>query len=262
MNLAELKEKFPLPFELLDTQEEDINQLLLLDKALIDLPVGYGKTVIATYTALGHECDRILVTLPPILITQWTRWIQSIPNIGSAIGYCGAVTKRKEIALDKYRWIFVSYGILKNDFKQLAAWLSTGRKGGVIVDEAHALKNSSSKLFEEIRELSLIHNTWLMTGTPSSNPLDNYSYIKIKTPSIYRNYAQFERIHVEKIDSFMNPSGFINLDLMSDNLRINCVYRDKADVHKHLKARTYPIYYQLSDLTLDKAISRLPIIFS
>ena len=246
MNLDQLIATYPLPFTLLDYQKEDITTLLGLDHALVDLPVGAGKTVVATYVALGHECDRILITLPPILIAQWVRWIHSIPGAGKALGYAGSIKERGDMVLSDHRWVIASFAILKNDYKRLSEWVSSGNRGAVVVDECHNLKNSSSKLFRNVRELSLSHKTWLMTGTPMSSPKDAYAYIKIKTPNVYRNQGQFERIHVEERDFFKQPTKWANLELMQQNLRLNSVYRDKSDIHKHLQSRTWPVYYQLS----------------
>ena len=246
VNLDQLIATYPLPFTLLDYQKEDITTLLGLDHALVDLPVGAGKTVVATYVALGHECDRILITLPPILIAQWVRWIHSIPGAGKALGYAGSIKERGDMVLSDHRWVIASFAILKNDYKRLSEWVSSGNRGAVVVDECQGLKNSSSKLFRGVRELSLSNKTWLMTGTPMSSPMDAYAYIKIKTPNVYRNQGQFERIHVEERDFFKQPTKWTNLELMQQNLRLNSVYRDKSDVHKHLQSRTWPIYYQLS----------------
>lgn len=246
MDLAQLKQNYPLPFTLLETQEQDILNLLKLPKALLDLPVGYGKTVIATYVALGHDCDRILVVMPPILIRQWTRWIDSIPNSGEPLGYAGTPVERKEFQPEGKRWLMCSYQILHRDFQRIKGWLARGQKSAVVVDECQNLKNSGSNLFRHIKELSNDYCTWLMTGTPMSSPNDAYAYIKIKTPEVYRDFDQFERIHVAEYDYFDKAIEWRNLDLLKQNLRMSCVHRDKKDVHKHLKARTWPIYYDLA----------------
>jgi hypothetical protein len=245
MNLSDLKVNYPLPFTLLPTQEEDIEALLELDKALADLPVGYGKTCIATYTALGHESDRILVVVPPILITQWVKWLKGIPNVGGVIGYKGNPKERALIDLYEARWVIVSYAILRLDYKPLSAWVLGGSKPEVIVDECQNLKNSGSKLFGNIFMLSGRASTLLMTGTPLSSPMDAYAYCKIKSPGVYRNLSQFERVHVGAKDFFDKPTKWDNLPLLEQNLRLNGVYRDKLSVHAHLRTRTFPIYYDL-----------------
>ena len=246
MNLDQLIAQYPLPFELLPYQKEDIATLLGMDRALVDLPVGAGKTVVATYVALGHECDRILIAMPPILIVQWVRWIKSIPNAGEVLGYIGNPRERADLSLEGVRWVIVSFDIMRRDYKRLSLWLNTASNGVVAVDECQNLKNSGSKLYQNVRELSLQHKTFMMTGTPMSSPADAYAYIKIKTPNIYRNLGQFERIHVAERDFYKQPTKWQNLDLMQQNLRLNSVYRDKTDIHKHLKSRTWPVYYRLS----------------
>lgn len=246
MNLQELKQRYPLPFTLKETQEEDIQQLLEMPSALLDLPVGYGKTCIATYTVLGHEADKVLVTVPPILTVQWVRWLDSVVGAGQAVAYEGGPKVRKEIDLPSYKWVIASYGILRNDFSRIQSWLGTGQNSKVVVDECQNLKNSSSVLFRNIKELSNDHGTFLMTGTPMSSPMDAYAPIKIKTPHLYRDKSQFERIHVKEVDFFKRPTEWQNLDLLQTNLRMQCVYRDKIEVHGHLEARTWPIYYSLA----------------
>lgn len=246
MNLAELKTKHSLPFSLLDSQEEDIKALLAMPKALMDLPVGYGKTVIATYTALGHECDRILVLVPPILITQWVRWLCSVGSVGNVLGYVGPIKERGLFAIESAKWIVTSYGLFKNDHVKLSNWLFNGNNPSVIVDECQNLKSSGSKLYRGVKYLSNRCRVWLMTGTPLSSPMDAYAYVKIKTPKVYSTKQQFERLHVAAVDFFGGVTAWKNLDLLNKNLRLECVYRDKLSVHKHLKSRLWPVYYDLS----------------
>jgi superfamily II DNA or RNA helicase len=240
---------FPAPYGgvmvLEQMQKEDIVRLAGWRRALGDLPVGYGKTVIATAVSLmlGPSCTVILV--PPILIVQWEKWLNSIPGAGRVVAFEGSPAERSRLDIRAARWIVMSYGIFRNDFKRLVLEL-TGEVM-TIVDEAQIIKNSASATFKAVRDFSAGRDLLLMSGTIMSSPADAYSYIKLNTPERYRSLSHFENVHVEERNIFKQPTKWHNMDLMQTNLNARRVYRSKEEVHASLpKARFIPIYYDLS----------------
>jgi hypothetical protein len=245
----ELLAKHPLPFQLHDMQQEDIQSALTFDRCALFLPVGYGKTVISTTVALAWQEQHRIVLLPPILVNQWVKWLNSIPGSGGAVGYKGTPAQRKEIDLLGNSWWIMSYQIFKNDLPYLTRLLA-GRTYTTLVDEAQNLKNTSSKLFTAVESFSAGRHLLLLTGTELNNPGDAYAYIKLKTPTIYRSRGHFENLHVADRDFFNKPSRWAGLDIITQNLYLQSVQRTKEEVHKHLPKANYlandPYNYDLS----------------
>ena len=252
LTVQALLEMYPLPplptgekFVLHDWQVEDIEKLLQWWRVGVFLPVGAGKTVIGTYVALGWGDDHVVVLVPPILVKQWVKWINSIQNAGGALAYKGTPKQRQEMDLRAQRWIIMSDQIFKNDFSHL---MKVFRPHSVTLlkDEAQGVKNSGSKLWKLVNQFCLGRKLMLMTGTELNKPGDAYGYIKLKTPTVYNSYGAFTNIHVEEKDFFDQPIKWANLGLLQRNLYLQSVQRTKEQVHAHLpKAHYIPLEYDL-----------------
>jgi SNF2 family DNA or RNA helicase len=235
-----------LPFTMTDMQIEDTKQMVHWGRALADLPVGSGKTVVATVAAVMLEPDIVVLAVPPILIVQWCKWLRSLQGVGKVLEYTASPAARKNLDLSDVRWLVTSFGMFRADVKQLQSKLS-GRDVLTVIDEAHCIKNSTSKLHKYVREFSAGQSLLLMTGTPLSGPMDAYAYIKLNTPTIYRNKTHFENIHVETRDFFGGVTKWRALGDMHKNLSLRRVRRTKEEVHAALpKANYIPIYYDLA----------------
>ena len=244
--LEEVIAAHPLPFELTVLQKEDINTLAEWGRALADLPVGSGKTVVATCASLMLGPDTTLIVVPPVLIVQWVKWLRSIPGAGTVVSYDGSPAQRREMQVRGTRWVVLSFQILKNDFDRLVADLKDA-DAMLVVDEAHAVKNSTSKIFKAVRDFSNGRNLLLMTGTPMSSPADAYAYIRLNSPGVYKSLRQFENMHVEERDFFEQPVKWHNLDILQANLSLRRVRRTKEEVHAALPRANYiELTYDLS----------------
>lgn len=246
LSFAEVMLRHHFPFQMAQIQVDDAVKLAAWGRALADLPVGYGKTCIATAAALMRQPETTVVILPPILIVQWGKWLRGIPNMGAIVEYVGSPEQRAAIPVKGARWLIMSYGIFKNDYARLRHDL----KDSVVlslVDEAHAIKSYKSVLHKKITEFSVGRDLFLMTGTPMSSPADGYAYVKMNTPKIYRTFYQFENIHVAERDFFGSVKEWKNLDVLAENLNLRRIHRTKEEVHADLpKANYIPIYYELS----------------
>ena len=232
------------PAQLKDLQVEDINLLAQHGRALGDLPVGYGKTAIATCVSLMLEPPATVVLMPPILTPQWVSWLRAIPGAGRVVEYTGSPAQRRDLQLRGARWIITSYGLFRNDLPRLTKELPNAM---TIVDECQNLKNHKSKLFKGVRDFSEGEPLLLMSGTIMSKPGDGYSYVKLNDPDVYKTYVQFENIHVEERDFFDNPKKWRLLDQLQANLDLSRVKRTKEEVHAHLPAVNYiPLEYKLA----------------
>ena len=247
-----LLEMYPLPplptgepFVLHDWQINDIETCLQWWRVGVFLPVGAGKTVIGTYVALGWGDEFVVVLVPPILVRQWEKWINSIKGSGGALAYKGSPKVRHAFDLKAQRWLVMSDQIFKNDFSRLVKTFR-GHSVTLLKDEAQGIKNSGSQLWKLVNQFTLGQKLMLMTGTEMNKPGDAYGYIKLKTPGVYSSYGMFKNIHVLESDHFDQPIRWGNLDLLQRNLYLQSVQRTKEQVHAHLpKAHYIPLEYEL-----------------
>jgi len=218
-------------FRLTEMQIKLVEQSVLWPKLLNKAEVGCGKTVMSTVTSLMLGYEVTIITCPPILITGWAKWLNKVSE--RVLVYRGTPSERKAMVKDlaKSRWVICSHNIYRDEYEILLRSLKR-KHYELIVDEAHAIRNPKSVLFKKTKDMTLGDaGCQLLTGTPVSKPLDGYSYIKIKTPDVYRSYAQFEAIHVEDRDFFKRPIAFCNLDLLASNLAMQTISATKEEMH-------------------------------
>jgi SNF2 family DNA or RNA helicase len=258
---------YDLPFPLYDFQVEDVNELACLNRTGAYLEPGLGKTVVSTCCALykklpswGRTVDTILVIAPPLLIQQWSRWLKTIkPKNGKPldiVSYQGSPAARKKLKL-KADFVLMSIQIFKKDYQRIREELWYQRLH-VVLDEAHCIKDiktSNYKLYQEfindtcaypLEGHAESHRTHqLLTGTPLNKPLDAYAYIKLIAPIVYRSKGMFDQLHIAGLDSFGNPIGFKNLDLLTNSLMLSSVRHTKEDVLNLPPCTIQPIVYEL-----------------
>ena len=237
---------YRLPFPLYTFQVDAINELADYTGQKLLLDMGTGKTIclvtIALYKMLNGRVDTCIVLMPPILLTNWSRTLSSIPGTTHTI-YRGTPKQRAALPLDR-QFILMSYQIFCRDHEYLAKHV-TGRTL-LACDESTAVKNVGTATYKTVRNWAHDSDIALLSGSPLSSPADGYAPIKLTTPQVYMNLAQFERIHIKSRDFFNNPTEWQNLDLLNANLMLQSVRVLKTDVLKQLPPMTYvPMYYEL-----------------
>ncbi len=252
LTLEQVIDTYPFPHPVLEGQVMTLEPMQKIDivraahwrRVLLDFPVGYGKTVISTAIALMLQPHVTIILVPPILVPQWVAWLESIRGAGKVVGLQGTVRERAVMDLRSAQWVVVSFAIFRNDLERLKAQL--GGEVLTVVDEAHNIKSSKSKLFKAVQGFSAGRDLISMSGTIMSSPADAYAYIKLNTPETYRNVTHFENLHVAERDVFKQPKLWQNLDLMTTNLNARRLYRSKEEVSEGLpKARVIKIHYDL-----------------
>lgn len=231
-------------FQLTEHQRTDAEKFIQWPASLNRYEVGSGKTVLSTVVALMRGCKHKLVIVPPILIRPWVKWLNQVSE--NVVQYQGTPTWRSNLDIENAQWVVASHAIFRMDFKRFKALAKTGDLE-VIVDEAHALKSAKSILFKNVKELTELNNLQMLTGTPTSKPVDAYAYVKLKSPKIYRNISHFEAMHVKARDFFKNPTKWMNLDKLAENFAIQSIARTKEEVHGYNNAPLFPdTTYQLA----------------
>lgn len=241
-----VRERYAFPFELRPYQADAVNAQADFPRDGLYWQVGAGKTsagtVHALYWGLQHNTKRWVVLMPPILLLQWERWIKGITDLTtgthpSVVVYHGTPAKRQVLDL-RVSFILTTYGMLKNDYEHLQAFLKR-EPYGVIADEAEAIKNIRSDTHKAVDGIAEDRPLTLMTGTPITKPGDAYAYLKLVAPGIYRNKRHFDRLHVEEVDEWGNVEKWTNLDLLHENMKVHTSRVLRREVRKDLPPVIY-----------------------
>lgn len=138
-------------FQLTKLQIQDVEQFVQWDSSLNAYEVGGGKTVVASVVALMRGCDQKVVTVPPVLITPWAKWLNKVSE--DVLIYRGTPKQRREMDITKPQWLVMSHAIFRDDHERLSKELADELE--LIVDEAHGLKNPASVLFRKVQRTCL-----------------------------------------------------------------------------------------------------------
>lgn len=242
--------EFPPKVEDRDFQIEHINAQAPLPRFGLYWEVGTGKTFALTCIILYKKLVssvplQAVVLMPPILTTQWRRWIESITDRRTgrrltAVEYKGAPNVRKQLNLNA-DFLLMSTQIFKKDYEYLTS-VFEHRTLVVGVDEATSIKNTETDNHRKVRDFAVGRDLGLLTGTPLSKPMDAYAYIKLISPTVYRSLRHFEALHVAKRDFFGNVVEWANLEMLRENLMLNSSRVLKEQAQPYLKK---PIYDQV-----------------
>lgn len=235
--------RMKLPFDPVMLQKQDALTACYADRFGLFYAVGGGKTLVSTLTALLWNENHNLIICPPILLPQWQAWLLSVNQKDVSI-YSGP--KRTTALLD-HKWVVMSQAIFRDSFVDILAFYK-GKEAVVILDEAQSIKNPKSKLYRSVAQfISPNRRCLMLTATPTSKPQDTYSYMKIKTPSVYRSMGHWENVHVASVDIFGAVTKYKNLDMLAENFALKSITRTKTDLFgDNLDPIYQPILYDLS----------------
>lgn len=134
--------------------------------------VGLGKTVVIAMLIKKLESTlskKVLIVIPPAVRIQWEDTLKEFE-----IGCCDIVSLAK------------LGGVKGNDYEL------------VIVDESHKFKNSESKRYKQLYEISLNKKVILLSATPQNNtPNDLYNQI-----ALFQNVKNSTLPHCKNLQSF------------------------------------------------------------
>lgn len=234
-----------LPFTIAPLQFYDVMQAYHDGRFALFYDVGGGKTLVATLVAMMHG-DSAWGVMPHILIPQWQRWLKRarVPDDQVYVYYGHKRDIQKARAA---RWVLTSHAIFRKDIKTIMSSVGKVRKT-LLLDEAQIIKDPSTKIYAAVRDfVGADGNAVLMTATPTNKPQDTYSYMKIKTPSLYRTMTHWESLHVAERDFFGQISKYANMELLRDNFAMQAAKRDKKELFgMDMVPRIVPVPYELS----------------
>lgn len=159
--------------------------------ALIADDMGLGKTlqVIAAMTQLKEDGElakeKVLAVVPTTLLVNWQREIEKFsPTLKVAI-YHGP---KRKLPKSDFDVLLTSYGTARMDIEVL----KTQRFRLLVIDEAQAIKNSTSSQSQALKELKA-RQVIAMSGTPVENRLMEYwSIFSLVQPRLLGSQKDFK----------------------------------------------------------------------
>ncbi|WP_257161582.1 DEAD/DEAH box helicase [Corynebacterium cystitidis] len=202
-------ERVPIPetvtAELRDYQRRGVDWLYFMSRnnlgAVLADDMGLGKTLqLLSLLAVEHARDEVsgptLVVAPTSVVGNWANEAaRFVPGLKVAVHHGSDRLHGAELveATDKLDVLITSYGVVGRDFSELSQfdW------DHVVLDEAQAIKNSSTRASKAVRSIPARHRIAL-TGTPIENRLSEMrSILDFVNPGILGS-ATFFRNHFAK----------------------------------------------------------------
>ena len=184
----------PNIIELRPYQEEDCASIMQYKAFACFNEQRTGKTPTALQALVRRNVTKILVVCPKSAIYQWveeaTKWT-GLP----AVACIGTKQKRDDIILNwEYGVLIISYGSLKQTKSATGAvsLLLKNKPQGIILDEAHRIKDRKSANATAAFALSCIEYKIALTGTPAPNKPDEvWSILHFLYPNQFKSYWNF-----------------------------------------------------------------------
>lgn len=184
-----------------------------------------GKTPTSIKAMLEKGCKKILVVSPASMVYQWlseaTRWSDL-----QAVVVDGPKAKRERtIQAWTSGFLIIGYECLRRTTRKNDKTFSIEVSGdidyiskhkdidGIILDEAHRIKNHKSNQAEALFELSRkIPNKIALTGTPApGKPMEIYSILHWLYPTIFTGYWRFIDYYFKKESKWGSNGEFTDI---------------------------------------------------
>lgn len=169
-------------------QVETASFLTLNRRAFVFNDPGTGKTFSALWAAdylmkLG-KVRRCLILCPlSIMHDAWMSSIaKSIIHRTAIVAHHAQATRRLEMVQGDYEFVIVNYEGVNLISQEI---INDGRFDLIIVDEANAYKNTTTRRWKTLAKI-LTPDTmlWMMTGTPASqSPMDAFGLARLVNPN-------------------------------------------------------------------------------
>jgi SWI/SNF-related matrix-associated actin-dependent regulator of chromatin subfamily A-like protein 1 len=214
-------------------QVEGVAFLLGRSRAILADDMGLGKTRQAI-VALRHLAPRrpFLVVSPASVKRNWAREIAIVDDRATT-----HVVERGSPLEGRPDWVIINYDILPKhiDILETTPW------GGIVVDEAHYLKNHTSMRSRLVRRLADGAKSrvgadlavFLLTGTPLTNrPRDLFVLLQLVGHPLGRSFLSFAKRYcaAERNEYGWKTGGASNIEELTVQLHGIMLRRSKDDV--------------------------------
>ena len=175
-------------------QVDTASFLTLHRRAFVFNDPGTGKTMSALWAAdylmKLKQVRRCLILCPlSIMHDAWMNGIaKSVIHRTAIAAHHPQASRRIEMVQGDYEFVVVNYDGLNLIAEEI---VNDGRFDLVIIDEANAYKNVSTKRWKTLAKILKPETMlWMMTGTPASqSPLDAYGLAKLVNPNAVPKFA-------------------------------------------------------------------------
>ena len=199
---------WPGRFKPMKHQVDTAAFLTMHKRAFVFSEPGTGKTLAALWTAdylMKTNRVRRCLILCPLSIMQ-SAWMQDLQNSiihrSAIVAHHSQATRRIEMVQGNYEFVITNYDGLNLIADEI---VNDGRFDLIIVDEANAYKNVSTKRWKSLNKI-LRSDTklWMMTGTPASqSPLDAYGLAKMVNPTgVPKFFTAWRDVTMNKVTMF------------------------------------------------------------
>jgi len=198
--------------------------------------MGLGKTVeVLAHILIDKQAGRlkhpVLVVCPTSVLPNWSAEIKRFCPTLRAISFAGLGRMALMDQLKQADIVLTTYGSLLRDIETLAAhdW------HGIILDEAHAIKNPQAKVAECVKKISANYR-FCLTGTPVENHLGElWSEFDFILPGMLGDKTRFAKLIRKPIEK----GGDEQLrKALASRIRPFILRRTKAEVLKELPDKT------------------------
>ena len=198
--------------ELREYQRRGVDWLYWMSKnnvgAVLADDMGLGKTLqllalLAVERARGEAKGPTLVVAPTSVVGNWAREAHRfVPDLKVMVHHGANRAKDRELIeqAEKHDLVVTSYGTISRDFKVLGMveW------DRVVLDEAQAIKNASTRSSKAVRSLASRHRIAL-TGTPVENRLSEMrSILDFCNPGVLGSATFFRNHFASAIEKYQD----------------------------------------------------------
>jgi SNF2 family DNA or RNA helicase len=194
--------------------------------------MGLGKTIMLL-ALLTRDLDENKFTKPVILICPTTvvnNWVREAekfaPQLKSYAHHGPGRFKKEDFAkaARDNHLVITSYALLPRD----AGFINSVEWGGVVLDEAHNVKNPSAKQSQAVRELTASYRVAL-TGTPVENRLqDLWSIMHFLNPGYLGSAESFQRNFAGPIERAQDARAATRLRTLTGPFILRRLKTDKT----------------------------------
>ena len=226
-------------------QQQGLNWLCFLQRygfgGILADDMGLGKTL-QTIALIQHLKDNKQLTKPALIIGPTSlmgNWLHEVQRFAPTINTLlihGMDRADKFKKMAKSDLIITSYPLLLRDIKRY----EKHNFSLLVLDEAQAIKNSSTKISRAVRELNAATRLCL-TGTPLENHLGElWSLMDFALPGLLGGQKSFQQIYRVPIE---NQANKVQQKQLAQRLAPFMLRRTKTDVVKELPPKTEIIQY-------------------
>jgi SNF2 family DNA or RNA helicase len=234
-----INQQFTFSGTLYEYQNTAFNWMTSINKGILAFDMGLGKTP-TTIKYISHISNQIrtaIIIMPVALLNQWYDSFLHFTDLtaDNVVVYHGK-TKDSYIYNPSHRIIITNFESL-NDNTYLSN-ISKQMIDCIVVDEAHILRNSTTKKWKSIHDISThMKFRWFLTGTPIHSSIKDFTSVATLANGsfIHPHMANqwkinhFYRKLKDDVDLVLPTKNIINHDLKitpDHRLEYNHIYAD------------------------------------